>query len=105
MKTNLILAMTVIAGLSGCATMSTNDAMVPLQTQTASILRLASADELTVTDVQALKPDGLGGQDITYTATTTKGRILRCSAHMTPGLLASPPMISAPSCNAVKSHS
>jgi hypothetical protein len=105
MMIKYLAALAVATSLGGCATMSTNDAMVPLQNETAKILGLASSDELTITNVHSSKPDTLGGQDLTYTATTTKGRILSCSAHMTPGLLTSPPNLSAPSCQAVKTHS
>lgn len=94
----------VVLTLSGCSTMSTNDAVVPLQTETAKIVGLASSDELTVTDVQANKPDALGSQELSYTATTTKGRVFHCTATMMPGLLASPPAVTAPSCTPVRSH-
>ncbi|MGS1120767.1 hypothetical protein [Rhodanobacter sp. UC4436_H3] len=91
--------------LSGCATMSTTDAMVPLQTETAHMLGLASSEELTITDVNAGKPDALGGQDYTYTAATKSGRTFDCSARMTPGIMGAAPTISAPTCKAIKSHS
>lgn len=99
-----IAALATAVTLTGCATMSTNDAIVPLQAETARIIGLASSDELTVTDVHAGKPDAMGGQRLSYTATTTKGRIFKCTSLMTPGLLASPPSLSAPSCSAVQSH-
>lgn len=91
--------------LSACATMSTTDAMIPLQTETAKMLGLASSEELTITNVNAEQPDALGGQKYTYRATTKSGRILDCSASMTPGILGAAPTISAPSCTAIKSHS
>ena len=90
--------------LAGCATMSTTNAMVPLQSETAKMLGLASSDELTLTNVNAEPPNALGGQNYTYTATTKSGRVLNCSALMTPGILGAAPTISAPTCNVVKSH-
>jgi hypothetical protein len=103
-KCRVFFAGPVAAALAGCATVSTNDAIVLLQTETAEIIGLASSDELTVTEVEASKPDALGGQELKYKATTTKGRIFRCSALMMPGLLAAPPTVSAPSCTVVQSH-
>jgi hypothetical protein len=97
-------AVLVLVALSGCSTMSANDAVVPLQSETAKIVGLASSDELTVTDVHANKPEALGGQELSYTATTTKGRVFHCTATMMPGLLASPPSVTAPSCTPVQSH-
>jgi hypothetical protein len=91
--------------MSGCATMSTTDAMVPLQNETSKMIGLASSDELTITNVNAEKPNALGGQNYTYTATTKSGRVFDCTAFMTPGIIGSPPTISPPTCSAVKSHS
>jgi hypothetical protein len=102
-KYSYVAALVVVA-LSGCSTMSANEAVVPLQAETAKIVGLASSDELTVTDVQANKPEALGGQELSYTATTTKGRVFHCTATMMPGLLASPPTVTAPSCTPVRSH-
>jgi outer membrane lipoprotein SlyB len=105
-KNYLLLAASLLAlALSGCATMSTTDAMVPLQAETAKMLGLASSEELTITNVNAQKPDALGGQVYSYRATTKSGRIFDCSASMTPGILGAAPTISAPSCTAIKSHS
>jgi hypothetical protein len=97
----LLLAVTA---LSGCSTMSTNDAIVPLQAQTAQMIGLASSDELTVSNVQATQPNALGGQQLSYTATTERGRVFDCTALMTPGLLTAPPTVSAPSCTPVLVH-
>jgi len=98
------LSLLSMLALAGCSTMSVNDAIVPLQTETAKMIGLASSDELTISNVKAGEPDKLGGQQLTYTATTTKGRVFNCSSMQTPGLLASPPTLSAPSCNAVQVH-
>ncbi|WP_226467905.1 hypothetical protein [Luteimonas panaciterrae] len=105
MKTKLIHAAILVAVLvTGCATMTTDQAIVPLQTETAKILGLASSDELTVTNVRAGTADSLGGQDISYVATTTKGRKFDCTARMMPGVLLSAPTLSAPSCHPIKTH-
>lgn len=90
--------------VAGCATMSTTEAMVPLQKETAQMIGLSSSDDLTITDVNAEKPDALGGQKYTYTATTKQGRIFNCSALMTPGIIGAPPTISTPTCTPIKSH-
>lgn len=90
--------------VSGCATMSTTDAMVPLQKETAQMIGLASSDDLTITNVNAEQPNALGGQNYTYTATTKQGRVFDCKAFMTPGIVGAPPTISTPTCTAVKSH-
>lgn len=107
MKKNYLFAAACLTALtlSGCATMSTTDAMVPLQSSTAQMLGLASSEELTITNVNAEAPDALGGQKYTYRATTKSGRIFDCSAMMTPGILGAAPTISAPSCSVIKSHS
>ncbi|KAF1004511.1 MAG: hypothetical protein GAK36_00015 [Pseudomonas sp.] len=55
--------------------------------------------------MKADQPDALGGQNLSYTAKTTKGRIFSCTSHMTPGLLTEPPMLSNPSCSPVVVHS
>jgi len=96
-----------LAGLlmmAGCTQMQPNDAIVPLQAATAQMIGLASSDELTVSNVQATNPDGLGGQQLSYTATTMRGRVFSCSALMTPGLLTEPPKVSAPHCTPVLVH-
>lgn len=84
--------------------MDTNEAIVPLQSETAKIIGLGSSDELSITNVQASEPDSLGSQRLTYRATTNKGRSFDCSATMTPGLLLSKPSVSAPTCTPIQVH-
>lgn len=72
------LSLLSMLALAGCSTMSVNEAIVPLQTETAKMIGLASSDELTISNVKAGEPDKLGGQQLTYTATTTKGRVFNC---------------------------
>jgi hypothetical protein len=93
-----------VLGLAGCSTMSVNQAIVPLQSETAKMIGLSSSDELTVSNVKASEPDKLGTQTLTYTATTTKGRVFNCKATQTPGLLLSTPTLSNPSCTPVQVH-
>ncbi|WP_231868495.1 hypothetical protein [Gluconobacter japonicus] len=90
------LALAGLLMVAGCTQMQPNDAIVPLQAATAQMIGLASSDELTISNVQATSPDGLGGQQLSYTATTVRGRVFSCSALMTPGLLTEPPKVSAP---------
>lgn len=106
MKTGLTLSLAAtILAVSGCTTMGTNEAIVPLQSATAEMIGLASSDELSVTDVKASEPDPLGAQDLSYVATTTKGRRFNCTARMMPGLLISAPTLTKPSCAPVQVHS
>lgn len=90
--------------LAGCSTMSVNQAMVPLQSATAEMIGLASSDELTISNVKASEPDKLGGQRLTYTATTSKGRVFECQATQTPGLLLAKPQLSNPTCRPIQVH-
>ncbi|ABK13115.1 hypothetical protein QZM97_09040 [Burkholderia orbicola] len=79
------LAVTV-AGLVLAACGSTQMNMVDVQTSTAKTLGLASSDEITIANVQYGKKDGLGGQKVSYDATTGKGRRFGCTVFMIPGL-------------------
>lgn len=90
--------------LSGCTTMSVNQAIVPLQTATAQMIGLASSDELTVSDVKASQPDKLGAQTLSYTAKTANGRVFQCQATQMPGLLLNKPTLSNPTCTPVQVH-
>lgn len=89
---------------AGCTQLSTNDAIVPLQAATAQMIGLASSDELTVSNVQATAPNALGGQQMSYTATTVRGRVFACTAILTPGLLTTPPQVSSPHCTPILVH-
>ncbi|VWC67742.1 MULTISPECIES: hypothetical protein [Burkholderia] len=74
------------AGLVLSACGSTQMNMIDVQTSTAKTLGLASSDEITVANVQYGKKDGLGGQKVSYDATTGKGRRFGCTVFMIPGL-------------------
>jgi len=74
------------AGLVLAACGSTQMNMVDVQTSTAKTLGLASSDEITIANVQYAKKDGLGGQKVSYDATTGKGRRFGCTVFMIPGL-------------------
>lgn len=99
------IAAAFFASLAGCQTMTTNQAIVPLQAATAQMIGLASSDELVVSDVKAGQPDALGGQELSYVATTTKGRVFNCTSRMMPGLLTDPAKLTNPSCTPVVAHS
>ena len=88
MKKPLIF-LTVTLMLAGCSTLKTG---------------LGSSDEITVTNVNGAQPDALGGQKLSYRATTEKGRIFDCSSMMMPGILGSAPTLSAPTCTPVVTH-
>lgn len=96
----LVTACTIASAVAGCATMSTTDAMVPLQNETAKAIGLASSDDLTITNVNAEKPNAPGGQNHTYTATTKQDRIFNCPALTPPGIGIAAPSISMPTCTA-----
>lgn len=98
------IALTVTLLVTGCSTLKTDQAIPLLQAETAKMLGLASSDEITVTNVNSSQPDALGGQKLSYRATTDKGRIFDCSSTMLPGLLLSPPTLSAPTCTPVVTH-
>ncbi|BEG75300.1 hypothetical protein [Achromobacter xylosoxidans] len=101
----ILFSAAAVVAVAGCTTMGTNEAIVPLQSATAQMIGLASSDELTITNVKADKADSLGAQNLTYTATTTKGRRFDCTSRMMPGLLTSPPTLTTPSCTPVQVHS
>ncbi|WP_320699159.1 hypothetical protein [Enterobacter bugandensis] len=90
--------------LAGCSTLKTQQAIPLLQADTAKMLGLGSSDEITVTNVNGSQPDFLGSQEISYRATTEKGRIFDCQAQMMPGLLGSKPTLTAPACTPIKTH-
>lgn len=85
MKKPLVF-LTVTLMLTGCSTLKTDQAIPLLQAETAKMLGLGSSDEITVTNVNGAQPDALGGQKLSYRATTEKGRIFDCSSMMMPGI-------------------
>ncbi|WP_374990703.1 hypothetical protein [Enterobacter kobei] len=58
--------------------------------------------QLSKSSIYSTKP--LGGQKLSYRATTEKGRIFDCSSMMMPGILGSAPTLSAPTCTPVVTH-
>ncbi|MFJ3681399.1 hypothetical protein [Pseudomonas sp. NPDC090208] len=70
--------------LSACGAAQVN--MTEMQTATAKTLGLASSDEITVTNVQYAEKNALGGQKLSYDATTARGRKFACTAFVIPGL-------------------
>lgn len=92
--------------LSGCVSVSTDQAIIKLQAETAQgVLGLASSDELTISNVVRTKSSIPGNEDVTYTATTAKGRVLTCKATLMSGTILTEPSVLKPECVAVKSHS
>ena len=71
--------------LSACGTTQMN--MISVQNSTAETLGLASSDELTISNVKYGEKNALGGQHVSYDATTARGRRFSCTAFMIPGLL------------------
>ena len=96
-----LIVLTVTLMLAGCSTLKTDQAIPLLQAETAKMLGL---DEITVSNVNGAQPDALGGQKLSYRATTEKGRIFDCSSMMMPGILGSAPTLSAPTCTPVVTH-
>ena|ERR1700710_1797239 len=70
--------------LSACGGTQLN--MTEMQTTTAKTLGLASSDEITVTNIQYVKKNSIGGSEISYDATTARGRKFVCTAFVIPGL-------------------
>ncbi|MGY4816493.1 hypothetical protein ACVNP3_11215 [Pseudomonas chlororaphis subsp. piscium] len=83
------------ATLAGC---STNPNVLQIHKVTAETIGLASTDELTMGPVTKGKEDFLGGSELTFKATTAKGRVFNCSTFMTPGILLDPPKYSRLTC-------
>src|SRR5579859_160194 len=70
--------------LSACGTTQMN--MIDVQASTAKTVGLASSDEIVIANVRYGQKNGLGGQQVSYDATTGKGRRFRCTVFMIPGL-------------------
>lgn len=77
-------AAAILLMLTACGTTQMN--MIDVQTSTAQTLGLASSDEVTITNVQYGEKNTLGGQKVSYDATTARGRRFVCTAFMIPGL-------------------
>ena len=88
MSNRLIAYSAATAGLcillSACGGTQLN--MTEMQTTTAKTLGLASSDEITVANVQYIKKNAIGGSQISYDATTARGRKFTCTAFVIPGL-------------------
>ncbi|KGT94207.1 hypothetical protein NG99_10175 [Erwinia typographi] len=82
-----VSAAVMLLSVAGCS--STPNTM-KLQQGTTNLLGLASTDEVTLSNIQKGTPNALGGSDVTFDATTAKGRKFKCKTFMIPGLLAEP---------------
>ncbi len=89
MKRSTLLPLFVVAALALTGCMS-NPNSLKLQQGTTNILGLASTDEVTLSNIQKGTPNALGGSEVTFDATTAKGRKFKCKTFMIPGLLAEP---------------
>jgi hypothetical protein len=80
-----VVVMTAVgAALAACGTTQMN--MIDVQSATAKTLGLASSDEITISNTKYGEKNALGGQQVSYDATTTRGRRFSCTAFMIPGL-------------------
>ncbi|WP_260986104.1 hypothetical protein [Bordetella genomosp. 13] len=79
-------AVIIAAGLTLTACGTTQMNMIEVQNATAKTLGLASSDEITIANVQYGEKNSLGGQKVSYDATTARGRKFSCTAFMIPGL-------------------
>src|ERR1700743_2435206 len=91
MKKELYSTMRTVLGLSvvsvilsACGTTQMN--MIDVQSSTAKTIGLASSDEIVITNVQYGRKNALNGQEVSYDATTGKGRRFTCTVFMIPGL-------------------
>ncbi|SAI23833.1 Uncharacterised protein [Bordetella ansorpii] len=81
---NVLITVATGLTLTACGTTQMN--MIEVQTATAKTLGLASSDEITISNVQYGEKNSLGGQKVSYDATTARGRNFSCTAFMIPGL-------------------
>lgn len=94
--TGSVRAMFVLASL--LTVCSTTPNVLQMHKVTAEAIGLASTDELTMGPVTKGKEDVLGGAELTFKATTAKGRVFNFSTFMTPGILLEPPTYSRLTC-------
>jgi len=83
------------SALAGCAT---NPNVLQLHKVAAEAIGLGSTDELTIGPVTKGEAGVLGGTELTFKATTAKGRVFNCSTYMMPGILLEPPNYSRLTC-------
>lgn len=103
MKKALLIGV-ISLSLTACVAMDKNVAVVELQNSTASMLQLASSDELTISRVKVGAEDVLGNQPVEYRATTARGRVLDCKATLMAGTVITKAAVTAPSCTPVSVH-
>ncbi|WP_300719516.1 hypothetical protein [Pseudomonas sp.] len=89
------LLLVLTSALAACASKPN---VLQLHKVTAEAIGLGSTDELTMGPVTKGKEDFLGGAELTFKATTAKGRVFNCSTFMTPGILLDPPTYSRLTC-------
>lgn len=85
----------MFGALAGCMTTPN---VLQIHKVTAEAIGLASTDELTMGPVNKGKEDFMGGTELTFKATTAKGRVFNCSTFMMPGILLDPPTYSRLTC-------
>lgn len=94
----IVLSMLCAGILSGCVAVDRNVAIVKLQAHTANMIGLSSSDEVTLSNVNFGESNPLTGQEVTYKATTAKGRTFQCNARIVDGTILSEAQIKLPSC-------
>lgn len=99
-----ILGTAAILILVGCSSLSKDHAITKLQAETSRMLALASSDELVISKVNLGEADLLGGQSVSYRATTGKGRIFDCSSYISAGFLGDPPKLGTVDCKPIVAH-
>lgn len=97
--TTALVTAAAAVSLAGCATVSTNALLVPIQTATAqATLGLASSDEVTISNVKRTPGALPGAETATYTATTATGRTYQCTAIVNTGMIGEAPIVDTPVC-------
>lgn len=93
----LVLSMLCAGVLSGCVAVDRNVAIVRLQAATANMIGLSSSDEITISNVNFGEKNVLTGQQVTYKATTAKGRTFQCESRIVDSFLTEA-QVNPPSC-------
>lgn len=102
MKKTLLIGTIVALLATGCVNLDRKVAIVKLQTATASMLGLASSDELTISNVEFGQNNVLLGQEVTYQARTKSGRTFKCDSRIVDGTVLTEASIKSPSCLPLK---
>ncbi|UXN35797.1 hypothetical protein N8E86_11510 (plasmid) [Avibacterium paragallinarum] len=102
MKKNILIGAVIALLATGCVNLDRKVAIVKLQTATASMLGLASSDEITISNVEFGQNSILLGQEVTYQARTRSGRTFKCESRVLDGTILTEASIKSPSCTPLK---